>query len=410
MYNFIDPGALYLYTITIMAIKVGVGISRQRDVLRAAQEALLSATRSCGENPDLAILFSSLDLAETGLLKIISAGLKDTPIIGCSGPVVISRQGIFNHGLALMLLKFPAGAYFSTAYINTIKERSALDAGEELGERLLRTLRGMRRDLILLLSNSPVEEGPKFIDGLQERLGRSFPMIGASLQDALGYSKTQIYFNQQLLDNACAAILWGGKLNFGLGVGHGWKMLGKPRPVTRSLGNVVHEIDGKPAINLYEEYFGRDFSASKKELKRISLLYPIGIRIPQEKECLLRNIISVEEDGSLILQGNIPQNSSVRLMIATEDNCLKAAGEAATNALGGVNKANFLLVFNSMARYKLLGRDAASDLETIIAKVDASVPLIGIYTYGEQAPLMAIGYKGKSYFHNHTLTILAMEG
>ena len=37
-----------------------------------------------------------------------------------------------------------------------------------------------------------------------------------------------------------------------------------------------------------------------------------------------------------------------------------------------------------------------------------NTPLIGIYTYGEQAPLKSISYLGQTHFHNQSVGILAV--
>jgi hypothetical protein len=71
---------------------------------------------------------------------------------------------------------------------------------------------------------------------------------------------------------------------------------------------------------------------------------------------------------------------------------------------------NFLLVFDSVSRYVLLRRDVARELEIIKEGFGNNTPIIGLYTYGEQAPLRAINYQGQAYFHNQTVTILNIGG
>lgn len=207
-------------------------------------------------------------------------------------------------------------------------------------------------------------------------------------------------------------MLWGGKLNFGLGIKHGWKPLGKPRTVTQSLANVVLTIDDRPAAQLYTEYLACDMEKLNKELKYISLFYPLGLYLEGEDEYLLRNITAINSDGSLVLQGNIPEKSKIRLMIGTKESCLLATQQATDEAKAamGHNPVDFVLVFDSVSRYMLLGRDAHKELEIIKKGFDEGVPVIGIYTYGEQAPLKSLNYYGKAYLHNQTVTILAIGG
>jgi hypothetical protein len=394
-----------------MAIQVAVGLSVEKDYIQAAKEATLAALRKLqSKKIDLAFVFSSADLAYHALLKTVSGLLENTIIIGASGPAIICDQGIFKHGLAIMLLSFPEGIHFNAACVKDTKIKTAFNAGGELAEKLLYGFKGIRRDLGVIISNGLIEDGANLIIGLQEKLGRSFPLIGAWTSDTLGLLKTYLYFNQDIFNDGAAGILWGGKLSFGLGIKHGWKPLGKPRYVTESRGNIVYRIDGAPAAQVYEEYLACDAEELKRGLKRISVFYPIGMYLPGEEEYLLRSMVSIQEEGALVFQGDVPENSQIRLMIGNKESCLAATEQALYEARRELPRPNFVLVFDSISRYILLGRDASKELTLIKKSVGANVPVIGIYTYGEQAPLRAIDYQGRAYFHNQTVSILAVGG
>ncbi len=392
-----------------MPIKVGVGLSTQRDPVLAAREALKSAHFNLHtEKIDLAILFSSDDLSSQSLIRTISIPLgAQIPIIGCSGAAIICNQNILKHGVVIMLLSLPAGVYFNTAVTNELLAKGSINAGQELGQKLIYGFGNVRRGLSIIFSDGLSRQGSKLIFGLQERLGKSFPLVGASASDNLKFQKTYVYFNQEILNDAACGILLGGKLNFGVGVKHGWKPLGKPRYITKCEDNVVYEIDGNTAAKVYEEYFACGLEELRKKLRYISILYPIGIYLPGEKEYLLRNLTSIGNDGCLTFQGNIPQNSIVRLMIGTKESCLAAAKQAADEAKRSC-PGNFVLVFDSISRYILLRRDAKKELKIINESIGKDIPVIGVYTYGEQAPLEAMGYHGQTYFHNQTVVVLSV--
>jgi len=402
---------------------IGIGLSIEKDPISAAKEATrLASINIRTEEIDLAIVFSSTDLSCVSLLKTIAISLKKEhlPIIGCSSAAVISNQGIFKHGLIVMLLSLSPGVYFNIACVRGIKEKTALSAGRELGEKLLQGFRDVRRDLSVIFSDGLMDEGSNLLYGLQERLGKSFPLVGASASDDMRFFRTYLYFNQEVLTDSAVGILWGGKLNFGLGIQHGWKPLGKPRTITKSKGNMVYEIDGEPAVKIYEEYLARNLAGLQKEIRRISILYPIGMYLPGEQEYLLRNILSIENNGSVRLQGNVIEGSTVRLMIGTKESCLNATTQALNEAkkilfapIMDITKSkikNFVFVFDSASRYMLLRREANQELEIIKAGFSQDTPIMGLYTYGEQAPLKAISYQGQAYFHNQTIAILNIGG
>lgn len=399
----------------------GIGLSTEQDPVLAAEEAIdIAATNIGGLKADLAIVFTSVDLSFPVLLKTLAVSLGRVPIIGCSGAAVISNEGIFKHGLAVMLLNSTKEVYFNTACVKDINIKTSLVAGKELGEKLLLGFKDIRKVFSVIFSDGLMDEGSNFIQGLQDRLGKSFPLVGASASDNLRFLKTYIYFNRELLSDSAAGILWGGKLNYGLGIKHGWKPLGKPRTVTKAEGNIVYAIDGESAVNIYEEYLGHNLSQLQKEIKYVSILYPIGIYLTGEEEYLLRNIISIENNGSLRLQGNISEGSLVRLMIGTKESCLSATRQALEDAKKGLfgqtkdyireTKIDFALIFDSVSRYMLLKRDADKEIEIIKEGLGKNTPIIGVYTYGEQAPLRAVSYQGQAYFHNQTIAILTIGG
>ena len=146
-------------------MNIGIGLSKEKDPISAAREAtMLAGINLHSGKVDLAVVFSSIDLSCVSLLKTIDASLNGrVPIVGCSSAAIISNQGIFKHGLAVMLLSLPANVYFNIAYVKDIKEKTALSAGRELGEKLLSGFRDVRRDLSVVFSDGIIDEGSKLI-------------------------------------------------------------------------------------------------------------------------------------------------------------------------------------------------------------------------------------------------------
>jgi hypothetical protein len=107
-------------------------------------------------------------------------------------------------------------------------------------------------------------------------------------------------------------------------------------------------------------------------------------------------------------------------MIGTKESCLNATRQALDEAkkilfapivdIGKSEIRNSVFVFDSVSRYILLRREAQEELEIIKEGFSKDTPIIGLYTYGEQAPLKAISYQGQAYFHNQTIAILNIGG
>jgi len=394
-------------------MNVSFGFSQAKDHIQATNEAVGQAMIGLGRtNADLAIIFTTLEFAHPLVFIAANNLLGEIPIVGCSSLGIITNKGIFKHGFAILLISLGEQMFLNVACIKDVNKKTPIVAGRELGERLLYGCKDVRRNLSIIFSDGLIGGQAELIKGLQENLGRSFPLIGASASDNFTFQKTFQYFNKELLSESCCGVLFGGRLNFGFGIKHGWKPLGKIRRVTKSSGNVIREIDGLSAVKLYEDYLGKDFLELAKELRRISIFYPIGVYLSGEKEYLLRNVISIKDDGSLVTQGDVPTDSKIRLMIGTKDSCLAATADACKEAKInlGAQKEKFVMVFDSASRFMLLGRQCARELEIIKEAFGENTILIGIYTYGEQAPLKSINYLGHSYFHNQSINVLAVGG
>jgi hypothetical protein len=322
----------------------------------------------------------------------------------------LHNKGVFKHGFAILLISLNQQTFFNIAAVKDINKDNSLACGKELGNKLLYGFKNISRSLSIIFSDKLAGEGTNLINGLQESLGRSFPLLGASGADNFDSQKSYQYVNHELLSKSCSGILFGGKFKFGFGIKHGWLALGKMHCVTSSSNNIIKEIDNAAAVKLYEDYFAKDTPALSKELRRISIFYPIGIYLPGEKEYLLRNIVSIKDNGALVTQGEIPQNSKIRLMISTEDSRLKAVLAACQEAKQGLagQVIKFVIVFDSAARFSILGRQNEIELDIIKEIFGKDTPLIGIYTNNEQAPLESVNYLGKTHLHNQSINILAI--
>jgi hypothetical protein len=70
---------------------------------------------------------------------------------------------------------------------------------------------------------------------------------------------------------------YGEDIRFGHGSAGGWNVFGPRRTITQSIDNVLFELDGQPALDLYERYLGPEEAAL---LPGSALLFPLSIRDP----------------------------------------------------------------------------------------------------------------------------------
>jgi hypothetical protein len=169
-------------------------------------------------------------------------------------------------------------------------------------------------------------------------------------------------------------------------------------------------------VSIYEEYFGKKAEELKSEpLARMAITYPLGLRIPNSDEYLIRDPITVGEKGEITCAAEVPEGSEINLMMGSKENAIAAAREAAEQCVHEVRKrggreVTTAIIFNCIARDKVLAQDAKVEIAAIKEVLGSHAEMIGFYTYGEQAPIggrvVAEEKAQRSEFCNETVVIL----
>ena len=389
--------------------RVGVGNSRQSDSFKAGQEAAARAFEAIGrQHADLVLLFASTCFEQKTLLKGVGSVFPNSPLIGCSTAGEILSSGPSHRSVVIMAMCSTTLQIATGIGLDLQKNprQAGRDAAKQAAQAAL-----PNPHAFLMFPDGLTGNVAETIRGAQDILGLSFPIIGGCAGDDFRFVRTYQYFQGQVYSDAVPGFLLAGQIAVGFGARHGWQPLGKPRHVTRAFANVVQELDSHSAVNLYETYFGKAASSLRSEsLADMTVLYPLGMQVPNEEEYLLRNVLRVDPEGHLVYAGEIQEGSEVRLMMGSKGKALQAAHKAAELALHGIapHTPTFGLVFSSCSRSRLFGRRAAEEIAVIQQVLGERVPLIGFYDYGEQAPLTAAHFRGLSYLHNESVVVAAV--
>ncbi len=396
-----------------MASWIGIGHASLEENPKAAEEVVIMALKNAqlpdGQPVDLVLLFCSSLYPQAKIVQTVYSTLHPKTLIGCSSAGEIISSGPLKRSLVVLL--FSSDRIAVAAGFGESVHENPRQAGQRASFMAAQGIK-KERHAFLIFPDGLAGNGSDILRGCQEALGTSFLIAGGSAADDYSFKKTFQFFQDKVLTNSVVGALFGGEVSMGVGIRHGWNPIGKPRKVTKSYLNRVDELDGSPAANLYAEYFGSVAEELKQEsLARLTLAYPLGMSIPGEEEYLLRNVLRVDPaTGALIYSADIPEQSHVRLMMSSHETILSAARRAALQALNGLNgkKPLFALVFNSVARKKLLRFQAKEEIQTIQQALGESVPLAGFYSYGEQAPMGAAMHRGQSHFHNESVVVVTV--
>jgi len=397
-----------------MAIYAGVGLGQEEDAHAAGAEACRAALQELsGAKANLLIVFSSVQYDQEQMLDGVRSVESDALLVGCSTAGEITTQGpVPRHSVAVMALSSDSMHFFVGVGENIAA--SPREAGRRAADAL-KAAAGEPLKACMMFPDVLVGNGADIVRGVLDSLGPHFPLVGGAPGDDFLFKKTFQYVNDRVYSGAVVTLGITGTFHTGIGVKHGWVPVGKPMIATKSEGSVLHEVDGKPAINVYEDYFGKERARELREktLAQLAITYPLGMKVAGGDELLIRDPISVDQSGSITCAAEIPQGSEIRLMVGSREKAVEVAKEAAEDAVSQLEGASpkAVIIFNCIARNKLFGDRSGEEIDAIQSAIGATVPLIGFYTYGEQAPLggeVRNIEKCNPAFHNETVVIFVI--
>ncbi len=390
-------------------------MSKNTDSYQAGYEAAKTAVeRAGGGTPDFLFAFASVSFNQPELVRGIRDGGGKAALVGCSGAGEITNEGPNQKSVGVMAIRSD-GISFYTGLGKDIKS-GAREAGQAVAREVKAKADKSLRAFIML-PDVLTGNGADIVRGVLDVMGPHFPVVGGAAGDDFLFEKTYQYRDDEVTSGAVGGVGLAGKFTIGIGVRHGWVPIGLPMKVTKAKGAVLYELDGKPAVSIYEDYFGQRAEELRKEaLARLAITYPLGLKIPEyEEEYLIRDPITVGADGSITCAAEIPEGSEVRLMIGSKEKAIEAAQDAARHLMKEFEidktEPKFVLMFNCIAREKLFAQNANDEIHAVMQIIGPDVPLLGFYTYGEQAPLggeVRDPEKCDPRFYNETVVMFAI--
>ncbi|REJ83581.1 MAG: hypothetical protein DWQ44_03165 [Bacteroidetes bacterium] len=274
-----------------------------------------------------------------------------------------------------------------------------LHNSENAGYELAISLDPIGLKNVLVLSDGQLVNGSELVEGLLKGLPEDTILTGGLAGDGTRFQSTLVGLDEKPKEGNIVAIgFYGNSLSVTYGSVGGWDSFGPERMITRSKGNILYELDGKPALEIYKMYLG-DYS---KELPGSGLLFPLCIRTSENDDPIVRTILSVnEEDKSLTFAGNMPEGAYAQLMKANMDRLIEGASNAAQNSLNK-NNPELAILISCVGRKLVLNQRIEEEVEVVRAVYGENTAITGFYSYGEISPSSKFT---KCELHNQTMTI-----
>ncbi|GMN06222.1 FIST C-terminal domain-containing protein [Croceitalea sp. MTPC5] len=258
---------------------------------------------------------------------------------------------------------------------------------------------------LFVVSDGSFVNGSGLIEGLESDEEFKASITGGLCGDGARFEKTLTSYNENPKQGEVIAIgFYGSQLEVSYANYGGWTSFGPERTITKSIGNVLYEIDGKPALDLYKTYLGE----KAKELPKAALLYPLTVQEHEGAESLVRTILNIDEEAnSMILAGDVPVNSKVQLMMSTTGDIAQGASNAAEFAMmNRKNSPQLAILVSCVGRKLVLAQRTEEEIEEVKEVIGNQAKITGFYSYGEMAPFAG---KNECQLHNQTMTLTLLS-
>ena len=231
-------------------------------------------------------------LSDSSLLHQVRTRFPAALILGCSTAGEICGTDVCSDSLVLTAVSF-ASTRVDGVLIRLGEEEGSVDAGARLAQGLEKD--GLRH--VFVLSDGLRVNGTDLVKGLIQHLPPQVSVTGGLAADGDRFEKTCIVWNGETINGAIAAVgFYGDALEIGYGSFGGWDPFGPERLITKSKGNVLYELDGQSALDLYRKYLGEHASG----LPATGLLFPLSLRIDVAGAPVVRTILGINEEDQRI--------------------------------------------------------------------------------------------------------------
>jgi hypothetical protein len=356
-----------------------------------------------GADVKVVIAYLTVDHDQRAFLQGLRGALGGAvPIVGCSGQGVIGRGWVREDGRAASVLALGGDAIEATvACVDAIAEDTR-GKGRALGAAL-RTRGAPPRCIVLHydpLSGANIDD---LLAGLDEEVG--CPVIGGGAGHNLGVprARTFQYTGDEVRSGAAVAVALSGDVAIELASSTGCSPVGIEMIVTRAEGNRVLELDGRPALRVWQE-----ITQAAPDRPAPDATASLAIGVPSRDGHLIRAVFGLDvERGGIALQAGVATGTPVMLCHRTLRDVLDGARQAARElnrrvagkrvraVLGyecGARTAPFLGAAGTLAENLEIQQALAPDAE-----------YAGAVVWGELFPA-----GGRSAFHDHGYPLLVI--
>jgi hypothetical protein len=394
-----------------MATKAGVGMSRHHNPNVAGREAAEQALENAGvAKPDFVFMFATVGYDQRSLLRSVREATGGAPLTGCSAEGTIGGDDADESNFSVVVMAISSEELRWTNGLATGLSADSRAVGQRVAQTLSSDLSSDSLGLFVF-PDGITANMDHFFAGLEGNIpsDQFLPLWGGGASDNFALVRTYQYCDDEIASDGVSYALLSGEAQASWDIGIGYIPIGGERAVTHSQGNVIYEIDGKPVLEVLQEYLPDQ--ALAKNWQRYAITFALCFKPPshtKDEEYVVRTILSVNEtDGSATVQTEVQEGT--RVWFSSRDREKVTTGldlmvEHIKHKLGGTQP-KVVFHFDCVSRGKTMFRDQEKLqlLRRFRQAVGPDVPWAGFYTYGEIGPV-----EKRNFYHNYTAVVLAL--
>jgi hypothetical protein len=382
----------------------GVGTGDGADTRLAADKAVSEALRPLeGRTPDLVLVYASVRYDLPTVLKTVSAAAGPAVIAGATTSGQLHGGQLTEPGDGIQVLALAGGGYRFGIGHATGLEADATAAGRTLARAALAAVGPVRspHEAVLLFSDGLAGDQQELLNGIHKVTGFQIPVIGGAAADDRNLTETFVFAGDKVLRDAAVAVWIGSDRPLRVIGGHGWRPTSLPLMLSGVEGQIVRELGGRPAREVYRENFRPRRIDRKLYQKAGGYHSEHAFGLIQPDGSLLIRGAFIDGDGNLRTFSPLPPFAALQVVSCEPDDLLEVGEQVVESAVDHQDAA-VVLVFDCVARLDILGERGQEEAHRL-QRAARGAPTFGYYTYGEFARTT-----GVAGYHNATIAAMAL--
>lgn len=341
-------------------------------------QSALQQTMDTGFKPTLAVVFISISQDRKTVCKILDDLRIAVYGVTTNGEFIDEELG--KKSIAVLLLDINP-SYFKVFFAE-FPEKNYREAAKALAQKAKEQI---HNPAFLIAASHMETDGEQLLFGFEDAIGKQVNVFGGMAGDDYAFSEQYVFTNDRESNRGMVVLVLDEEKVIIKGKATcGWKAVGTPKTVTKSIGNHVFTVDDEPVLDITAKYggLGKLEEKNTEAAMEIAVNFPLQLQREFGDPVMRPGLLIKWEDRSFVCSGSVPQGSKVRFSLPPDfdvmDKVIKGVEELKATEMPD---ADALVVFSCAGRILSLGPLMNQEIEGV--KKVWNVPMVGMFSNGE---------------------------